>query len=237
MEHVTRTHQGRRARNEDAVLARPGKGLWAVADGMGGHELGDYASALLMEALDASSAQGDLEARSGAARMAIERANRQLYAMGQGRQAGRTVGSTIVALLTDASRFVCLWAGDSRAYLAHGGTLAQITRDHSLVQRLVDAGQITPTEALSHPDGHIVTRAAGAAARIEIDRCDGVIAPGDAFLLATDGLTRLMTDDELAERLGAADLEAAADRLVQTCLERGAPDNVSFVILRGRTGD
>lgn len=234
IDYVMRTHTGRRSRNEDALLARPEKGFWAVADGMGGHELGDLASALLMEALDASPAEGDLEARSADALTAIKTANRQLFEMGRGGRAGRTIGSTIVALLTDPSGFVCLWAGDSRGYLARGGTLRQLTRDHSLVQDLVNSGQITPAQALSHPDGHIVTRAAGAAAQIAVDRRDGSIEPGDALLLATDGLTRVMTDVELGEAIGAGDLSAAADEMIRTCLARGAPDNVSFVLLRRR---
>jgi serine/threonine protein phosphatase PrpC len=232
IDYVMRTHTGRRSRNEDAVLARPEKGLWAVADGMGGHERGDFASALLMEALDASPSEGDLHARSGGAVAAIERANRQLFEMGRGAHARRTIGSTVVALLTDPSGFVCLWAGDSRAYLARRGNFDQITRDHSLVQSLVDAGRITPAEALSHPEGHIVTRAAGAAAQIVVDRREGVISPADTFLLASDGLTRVVTDQELAEAMGATELEAAADGMIRTCLDRGAPDNVSFVLLR-----
>ena len=231
IDYVMRTHAGRRPRNEDAVLARPEKGLWAVADGMGGHDRGDFASALLMESLDANPAEGDLQARSAAALAAIEAANRQLFEIGRGRT-GRTIGSTIVALLTDPSGFVCLWAGDSRGYLARGGTLRQLTRDHSLVQELVDAGQITPAQALSHPEGHIVTRAAGAAAEIVVDRLAGVIAPGDALLLATDGLTRVMTDAEIGEAILTDDLRVVADEMIRTCLVRGAPDNVSFVLLR-----
>jgi serine/threonine protein phosphatase Stp1 len=232
IDYVMRTHAGRRPRNEDAVLARPEKGLWAVADGMGGHERGDFASALLMEALDASPAEGDLQARSTGALAAIETANGRLFAMGRGGSTGRTIGSTIVALLTDPSGFTCLWAGDSRGYLARGGALRQLTRDHSLVQDLVDAGQITPAQALSHPDGHIVTRAAGAAPGIAVDRLDGVIAPRDTLLLATDGLTRVMTDAELGEAMAGDDLSLAADEMIRTCLVRGAPDNVSFVLLR-----
>jgi serine/threonine protein phosphatase PrpC len=232
IDYVVRTHTGRRSRNEDAVLARPEKGLWAVADGMGGHEHGDLASALLVEALDVSVSERDLQTRSAAAVAAIEAANRQLFEMGRGGESGRTIGSTIVALLTDPAGFVCLWAGDSRGYLARDGILQQLTRDHSLVQDLVDAGQITPTEALSHPDGHIVTRAAGASARIAVDRREGAIDAVDVFLLATDGLTRVMADAELCKIVTEADLEAAADEMIRTCLVRGAPDNVSFVILR-----
>ena len=232
IDYVVRTHAGSRSRNEDAVLARPDKGLWAVADGMGGHQHGDVASALLMEALDQSASEGDLQCRSAAAVAAIEAANRRLFEMGRGGPSGHTIGSTIVALLIDPAAFVCLWAGDSRGYVAHGGRLQQLTRDHSLVQDLVDAGQITPAEALSHPGGHIVTRAAGASARLAVDRRDGAIGAAAVFLLASDGLTRVMTDAEIGEAIAAADLATGADEMIRTCLVRGAPDNVSFVLLR-----
>ncbi|MBV8684450.1 MAG: serine/threonine-protein phosphatase [Caulobacteraceae bacterium] len=231
IDHVVRTHRGSRLRNEDAVLARPDKGLWAVADGMGGHQHGDVASALLMEALDTCAPDGDLHARADAAAAAIEAANRRLFEMGRV-QSGRTIGSTIVALLTDPSAFVFLWAGDSRGYVVRGGELQQLTHDHSLVQNLVDTGQITPEEALTHPDGNVITRAAGASARLEVDRSEGQIGRADTFVLATDGLTRVMKDAEIGETIAASDLEAAADELIRTCLARGAPDNVSFVLLR-----
>jgi serine/threonine-protein phosphatase Stp1 len=233
IEHVTRTHIGcRRKDNEDAVLARLDQRLWAVADGMGGHEGGEFASALLMKKLGECPAHGDLASRSAAALGAVEAANAELFALGAGGARGRTIGSTIVVLLIDEGRFTCLWAGDSRAYLARGDDILQLTRDHSLVQELVDAGHITPAEALSHPNGNIVTRAAGAAARINVARLDGEARSTDAFLLATDGLTRLMDDAELYRSLGATDLETAADGLVETCLARGAPDNVSFIMIR-----
>ena len=140
--------------------------------------------------------------------------------------------STVVALLADDQSFSCLWAGDSRAYRARGGAIVQLTRDHSLVQDLVEAGEIDPADAASHPNANIITRAVGANATLVLDGITDPVLAGDVFLLASDGLTRLMTDEELLAGLQSADLEAAGDRFIETCLERGAPDNVSFVILR-----
>jgi serine/threonine protein phosphatase Stp1 len=234
-ESVVRTHVGcRRKINEDAVLSRADLGLWAVADGMGGHDAGDVASALVMEELAAGRPGLDLAARTAGVRRAMEDANARLVAMGQAGPTQRTIGSTVVAIAADGGAFACLWAGDSRAYRARQGMLVQLTRDHSLVQELVDAGEISAAEAAQHPNANIVTRAVGAAAALRVDCTQGDIAPGDAFLLASDGLTRLMSDDELLAGLQAPDLEAAADHFIEACLALDAPDNVSFVLLRAR---
>jgi len=234
-ESVVRTHIGcRRKINEDSVLCRPELGLWAVADGMGGHDAGEVASALVVERLAAGDAGSDLTAKTIAAKRAIEAANAELVAMGNQGPSQRTIGSTVVAIAAAAGELSCLWAGDSRAYRVRGGALVQLTRDHSLVQELVDAGQLDAAEANDHPNSNIVTRAVGASPNIVVDVVASDIALGDVFLLASDGLTRLATDAELLAGLQAPNLEAAADRFIDTCLERGAPDNVSFVILRSR---
>ena len=233
LESVTRTHVGcRRKINEDALLARPDLGLWAVADGMGGHDAGEVASALVVESLAACQQGPGLNTRAEAVALALREANSSLIEMGQNGPEHRTIGSTAVALIVEASAFACLWAGDSRAYRVRGGQIAQLTRDHSLVQELVEAGELTPAEAHSHPNANIITRAVGAAPTLQVERVDGDIAPGDVFLIASDGLTRMMVDDELLSALTGADLDTTADGLIETCLARGAPDNVTLIILR-----
>jgi serine/threonine-protein phosphatase Stp1 len=234
-ETVANTHVGCvRLINEDAFLSRPDKGLWAVADGMGGHDSGEVASALIVELLDACDNGPDLAARVHDCDAALQDANARLMAMAQAGGANRTIGSTVVVLAADATRFVCLWVGDSRAYLARDGKLKQLTKDHSLVQELVDAGALSPADAHDHPNANIITRAVGSETPLEIDRVEGRVANGDTFLLASDGLTGLMSDAEIVAALRAADLDAEADRLLVECLLRGAPDNVTFVILRAR---
>jgi serine/threonine protein phosphatase PrpC len=114
--------------------------------------------------------------------------------------------------------------------------LVQLTRDHSVVQALVDAGELGPAEAADHPDSNLVTRAVGAAPQLIIDTVTGEIRTGDTLLLASDGLTRLINRQELLAGLLASDLSVAADELMETCLARGAPDNVSLVILRAVEG-
>src|ERR1700742_2426916 len=186
-ESVARTHIGcRRKTNEDAMLVRENLGLWAVADGMGGHEAGDVASALVVERLGHVAHGKPPTDRAEIARAAIMEANRQLWDMAGG-GTPRTIGSTVVALTVDGNEFTCLWAGDSRAYLARDGVLRQLTRDHSLVQQLVDAGDLDPHAAAEHPNANIITRAVGAAAKLDIDSVEGEVRAGDAFLLASDG--------------------------------------------------
>jgi serine/threonine protein phosphatase PrpC len=233
LETVARSHVGcRRKVNEDSVLARPDLGLWAVADGMGGHAAGDVASALVVEGLATTAPGLTLSERTNAARRQLTDANARLLAMGKNGPEGKTIGTTAVALLLDREGFACLWVGDSRIYRARRGALRQLTRDHSLVQQLVDLGEISAAEARDHPNANVITRAVGSADRLEIDSVEGDTQAGDAFLLASDGLTRLAQDQEMLDCLEAERLEDSADRLLDLCLERGAPDNVSFVLVR-----
>jgi serine/threonine protein phosphatase PrpC len=229
---IERTHVGcRRKLNEDALMARPDLGLWAVADGMGGHDAGEVASALIVNSLALGQPGLDLNARAAAADATLREVNDKLVAMAEDAD-GRTIGSTVVAIAANAVAFTCLWVGDSRAYLLRDGYLAQLTRDHSLVQELVDAGMLTPAEAHNHPNGNVVTRAVGAATRLDIDTVQGDVLAGDIFLLASDGLTRFVEPDELLRGLQSGDLEQAADDFVDLVVRRGAPDNLSFILLR-----
>jgi serine/threonine protein phosphatase PrpC len=232
-EQVERSHVGcRRKVNEDALLARQDLGLWAVADGVGGHAAGDVASALVVERLGQAMVGPEVATRKQAARSAIEEANLALWDMARAYRG--TMGSTVVALAIADDGFCCLWAGDSRAYLLRDGTLRQLTRDHSLVQQLVDSGDLEPEAAINHPNANIITRAVGSQAGVELDSMEGDIRAGDRFLLASDGLTRLLREDELAAAQDADDLELLADRWVETALARGAPDNLTFIIVRVR---
>ncbi|MDP1617401.1 PP2C family serine/threonine-protein phosphatase [Phenylobacterium sp.] len=229
---ATRSHAGlRRACNEDRLLDRPAEGLWAVADGMGGHRSGDVAAARVVEAL------GGLDAsESGFGRLndlvrAISEVNAELFAQSADGPGASPSGATVVALLAHERHFACVWAGDSRAYLLRDGGAAPITRDHSLVQSLIDNGQIAADARRSHPEAHIITRAVGAAAEIDLERRFAPILPGDVFLLCSDGLTACVEDEELASLIDQPDLDAAAEALLAAALERGAPDNVSLVLI------
>lgn len=229
---VSRTHVGlRRKVNEDSFMVRTERGLWAVADGMGGHEAGDVASAKVADALKSLPIVYSLDELTEAAIGALVAVNRELIHLARSVDSQRTIGSTVVGLAIADDEFRCFWAGDSRAYRLRGSRIERLSRDHSLVQDLVDAGMLSPEDAEAHPNANVVTRAVGVVEDLKVDTLSGDARPGDQFLLASDGLTRLVDDDEIAEELSTKHLEDAADSLIEMVLARGAPDNVSMVII------
>lgn len=230
-ECVSRTDVGlRRKVNEDSLLVRTDRGLWAVADGMGGHDAGDVASAKVTDALMSLPVVYGLDELVESAVVALKRANYELIALAAANGADRTIGSTVVGLAIANGQFRCFWAGDSRAYRVRDDQIVQLTRDHSLVQDLVSAGMLGPEEAQDHPNANVITRAVGVSEDLRIDTVSGDARPGDQFLLATDGLTRMVDDSELVAELTANRPADAAEKLIETVLSRGAPDNVSFII-------
>ena len=229
---AVRTHTGMvRQRNEDAVLDRAEIGLWAVADGAGGHERGDYASARTVEALAAIDA-----AYSGArlvqeVRTRLSRVNNELRAKAAVLGPNALICTTVVALLIDAREARVLWAGDSRLYLMRAGRLRQLTRDQSYVQDLVDRGEITREEAAGHPLSNIVTNLVGGSDELIFEERNERLESGDILLLCSDGLSGSVSDAEIAEVLGAHRVSKAADRLIECALAHGARDNVSVVVI------
>lgn len=232
---VSRTHVGlKRKINEDSLMTRTERGLWAVADGMGGHEAGEVASGRIAEALSTLPIVYTLEETVEDAVSALRRVNHDLIALARGSGEPRTIGSTVVGLAISGDEFRCFWAGDSRAYQIRSGRIAQISSDHSLVQNLVSAGMLSEEEARHHPNANVVTRAVGVSEDLEVDVVTGDVRQYDIFLLASDGLTRVVEDLEIAEVLSSGNLDHAADRLIDLVLERGAPDNVTLIIVRPR---
>ena len=232
-ECISRTHVGlKRKENEDSVMLRTDHGLWAVADGMGGHEAGDVASRKVAEALARVPDGRDLDDLTDNAVSALEDVNAELIRLARADHRPRTIGSTVVGLAIRGGEYRCFWAGDSRAYRIRGDRIERLTRDHSLVQGLMDAGMLSLEEAKDHPDANVITRAVGASETLEVEISAGDAEPGDQFLLASDGLTRLVDDDELATILSSWPPGDAADTLIDAVLARGAPDNVSLIIAR-----
>ena len=226
------THVGLvRRRNEDAFLDRPAVGLWAVADGMGGHEAGDYASTRIVASLSEVVPPADLDGFANACETRLRAVDAELRARAATHGPATTIASTVVVLLADEHGFVCLWAGDSRIYLWRDGELSRLTTDHSKVQEMVDAGLLPPEAAANHPHSNIVTRAIGGG-RLEFGRLREPLEPGGRFLLCSDGLTNMVTDPEIARELSGAAVSAdAARRLLDLVLARGAHDNVTVVVV------
>jgi serine/threonine protein phosphatase PrpC len=214
------------------MLVRDDCGLCVVADGMGGHEAGDVASAKVTEALGRLEGSGSIDELVDDAIAALKRVNHELIALAGSDSAQRSIGTTVVGLAIGEGAFRCFWAGDSRAYRLRGDHIVQLTRDHSVVQDLVDAGMLRAEEAADHPNANIITRAVGVAQELRIDTVSGDARPGDQFLLASDGLTRLVDDHELVAQLSSNSPVAAAENLIETVLSRGAPDNVSLIIAK-----
>ena len=220
--------------NEDSVMATPASGLWVVADGMGGHTAGDFASQTICKAMDTvghPTGAMDLRARF-MSRLTDANTRIQDKAAELG---GGTIGSTVVALLIQQDHFACIWSGDSRIYRMRGDQLTRITRDHTEVQALLDTGAITAQQAEDWPRKNVITRAIGVTELPECDMVEGALLEGDVFLLCSDGLTEYFDDPELADVLYtglAGSLEPLCDQLVSMALLRGGKDNVSVIMVR-----
>jgi len=230
---VSRSHVGlRRKVNEDSVFVRTERGLWAVADGMGGHDAGEVASGMVVDALRQLPIVYGLDDLVETAITAIRKVNTELIELARSQNGVRTIGTTIVGLAIANGQFRCFWAGDSRAYRIRHGQIRRLSRDHSLVQDLVDAGMLDSADAEKHESANVITRAVGVSEDLEVDTSTGEAESGDLFLLASDGLTRVVDDGEILQELTSRDADEAADKLIELVLARGAPDNVSLVIAK-----
>lgn len=221
------THVGCvREHNEDSLAVAPP--LFVVCDGMGGHAAGEVASEIAASTIaryapDYPDAYG-LGQAVEAANLAIIRAAQE----GRGRSG---MGTTCTAAMLENERLVIAQVGDSRAYLLHGGQLQQITRDHSLMADLIEAGQITPEEAKHHPRRSVITRALGSDPRTEPDLYEINVSTGDRLLLCSDGLTAMLDDREIADIMRRiADPQRCASKLVELAVAAGGHDNVTVIV-------
>jgi PPM family protein phosphatase len=241
LHHGAATDVGRvREVNEDAYLAAPP--VYVVADGMGGHEGGDVASAIAVEEFGRM-AEAGYDAGHGreAVAAALESAQRRIleYADEQTRhgiERRRSAGTTLVAALLvddgDGPAWLLANLGDSRVYRFCDGRLEQVSIDHSLVQELVDLGRITPEEVATHPERNVITRALGDDGGVEVDYFVVPLADAERILLCTDGVSGMLDDDAMALILAeAADPRDAADRLVAAAVVAGGEDNATAIVV------
>jgi len=218
-----------RSHNEDTLLALPRQGVWAVADGMGGLDKGDWAAKAVTDAIEDAVRKASPGEIVNACRQAIGRTNREIHAsslLGDSR-----IGTTIAMLVLEEDRFHVLWAGDSRVYRLRHGQLERLTRDHSSVQDLIDRGLITPAEALGHPLAHVLTHAVGVSAQLQPGEAQGTVAVGDCFVLCTDGLHGVVSDAEICAIIGAEDSEPPARRLLERACMNRTRDNVTIAVI------
>jgi protein phosphatase len=219
----------RRLRNEDAFICEPP--LFAVADGMGGARAGEIAAGLAAAALEEAGAE--TRGAEGVAALIVE-ANRRIWERSLSDPKTAGMGTTVTAALVDAGAGTVAvgHVGDSRAYLLRKGSIEQLTTDHSLVAELVQSGVLTPEEAERHPQRSAITRALGTEATVEVDGFTVVAEPGDVFLICSDGLSSMLSDDEMTRAIEGAnrDPHDAAEALVRAANDRGGEDNVTVVL-------
>ena len=224
------SHPGRvRASNEDRYLMEPEAGLWLVADGMGGHDSGEVASSLIVEQLATLGIPSTASDQHARFIDRLTRANHDILSYSSGH--GGVVGSTVVALLVFADHYRCLWMGDSRVYRLRGGTLEQLSRDHSEVEDLVTRGVLSREEARSWRGRNVITRAVGVTAALDIEVVYGTLASGDIYVLCSDGLTAHCSDEDIRSAVAADGPEKSVETLLDLTLSRGGTDNVTIVVV------
>ena len=217
-----------RGHNEDAVLDRPEVGLWVVADGMGGHNAGDVASGMIVQALTTYMRGASPSAQFDAVEDRLREVNERLYRSSIDNQAGMS-GSTIVALLAFERHCLSIWAGDSRVYRSRDGALEQITRDHSEAQELRDGGHGDLAEATT---SNVITRAVGGSQDLFLDIELRELRNHDRYLLCSDGLYRELSDADMAHHLTGNDPEGACKSLMKQALSGTCSDNVSVIVVQ-----
>jgi serine/threonine protein phosphatase PrpC len=187
---------------------------------------------LIVEAFEGLVRPPSLDAFAQEVRARLALANQRMREEARRAGSDQLMGSTVVAFLTYKREWLCLWAGDSRAYLLRDGRLTQITRDHSVAEELVQRGELRREEAASHPSANRITRAVGTQDQLVVDQYRSVLRDGDAVLLCSDGLNKEVGDDEVATILDDYDCDEASRELVELTLERGARDNVTVAVIR-----
>lgn len=239
LEHAARTDVGRvRSQNEDSYLAVPEASAFAVADGLGGHAGGEVASGIAVRVLvERLSGNGErsrsISGRRRTLAAAIREANVQIRRAADGDASLAGMGTTITALLfPEVGRYLIGHVGDSRAYLLRSGELRRLTRDHTYVQEMVERGRLTDEQARLHPRSSMLTRALGIEQEVDVSLYEGEALPGDRFLLATDGLTGMVSETALRELLaGDGAAETVVARLVDAANEAGGTDNITVVVV------
>jgi protein phosphatase len=230
---VSFSHRGgRRKHNEDAFLERPDQAVWVVADGMGGYAAGDIASRLICDAVADAMKHSSRSLSATVLERALYRANERIEQYGKDKLGGEILGSTVVALLLESDRYHLFWAGDSRCYRSRGGSLTQLSRDHSQVMDMVDKGLLKLEEAEKHPLAHVITRALGVDATTEVEYQTGEMQRGDGFMLCSDGVSKEFSQHELAALVNGGHMEDASLAIMHSALVKECNDNITCIIVK-----
>jgi serine/threonine protein phosphatase PrpC len=219
-----------RSVNEDAYLEAPDLGLWAIADGMGGHEAGEEASRLVIDALDGLHRATTCEEMVSQVKDHLAKANLRIRKLSLSRFHGRLIGSTAAVLVICGGTGVCLWAGDTRVYLSRAGVLSRLTRDHSRSEELIAMGLLKAGDAAGSSYANVITRAVGVEDHLELEVHAVTLDAADLFLMCSDGLNKVVTDEEIGEAVRSAGVNAAA-MLLELALGRTPTDNVTVGVI------
>ena len=217
--------------NEDACLDLSARGLWVVADGMGGHSAGDVASQMLVSKLNNVESQSRLSDFVDDVEDRVLEVNRRLHEMSTRDDPPRVIGTTLAALLAFGSNAIGMWVGDSRVYRLRDGELSQMTTDHSEVEEMIEQGILTEESAIDHPAANVVTRAVGGLDHLYVDLALLNLADEDRYLICSDGLYKDLSEQEIGELVSGGSCVEACDALVDTVLSREAADNVTVVVV------
>lgn len=225
-----------RSGNEDNYLMLSDRGIFIVADGMGGHAAGEVASEMAVRIVseEVGSLRGISDEEAGARlQRALLSANEAIFARTLSEHDKRGMGTTATVLALLPGRYLIGQVGDSRAYLLRQDTMLQLTKDHSYVQEQVDAGLLTPDQARVHPYSNVITRCVGAGSEVVPDLYFGGLRSGDVLLLASDGLTGMLEDEQLRRILSSdGGPQAWVDRLIAEANRRGGLDNITAIVVR-----
>ena len=229
-DHYAGTDTGRQRRaNEDSLLAR--SPLFVVADGMGGAQAGEVASRIAVDSFR-EGLEDDSKPESALATLALA-ANSRIHELSHSNAEHAGMGTTLTAVYVGEQEVAIAHVGDSRAYCLRDGELLRLTDDHSLVDELLRQGRLTPEEAVEHPQRSVITRALGPEGTVEVDTRSFRARPGDVYLLCSDGLTTMLTEDQIADVLRARPrLRDAGEALIAAANEAGGRDNITVVLLR-----
>ncbi|MFO8058409.1 MAG: Stp1/IreP family PP2C-type Ser/Thr phosphatase [bacterium] len=234
-----------RTANEDSFLVNDDHLLYIVADGMGGHQGGDYASShavqwIQEEVIKQQEAQestlpvgGPAEKTPAQTRLlhALKETNRKLFQKASEDPSLRGMGTTVTAVQLDDKYVNIAHVGDSRIYVLREGILFQLSRDHSWVQEQIDAGMLNKQEAENHPLKNIITRSMGHEPDVDVDLMKEEFQPGDKYLLCSDGLSNMVGDETVQKVISEMDIQAAVDELMRMALEAGGLDNTTILVI------
>jgi protein phosphatase len=223
----------KRKENQDACLDLPEIGLWVVADGMGGHEAGEVASATIIEHCQQTNEPGDLNSFISEVQNRLLQVNRSIRQMASQQYNNATIGSTVVVLLAYGKQCAYLWVGDSRIYRLRNAKLEQMTRDHSMVEQYIEQGIMTVEEASHSNISNVLTRAVGGEDEMQIDLKVDDIQADDIFLLCSDGLYREVSEADMTQLMNRGDDCASMTKnLLESALNNGARDNVTVSVVQ-----